>query len=81
MATLIVLTIQGPRGDDGSMGVFVEESFEDCLNKRAPITEPSSALEFRANCTYTKANGTGQVFIPPQIIGPMVENEEPEDWT
>lgn len=73
MATMLTLVIAGDE-PGASKKVFVEESFDDVIEKVYPIQSAMTGMEARARRVFTKADGTGRVLIPEGNIAWVSEN-------
>jgi hypothetical protein len=66
------------RGEVGSTEVFVEETFDRCLDLIVPLQAAASALEQRDKITMATTDGK-RCYINPQTIVLIEEDCEPDD--
>ena len=81
MATRIVVPMSPAEGEayGRSTQFFVQESYDEILERMAPLTPPTSALEHRMTLTFTLTNGN-RLYLHPKDIMWIEENaEEPDD--
>lgn len=68
----------GRHDGTGSFSAIVREDFDEVLERVAPMTQPSSALEHRARSVYIDLAGN-RMYAPPQAIALVEENVEAEE--
>lgn len=75
MPTRLALPVSEHTDDHGLQTFVVDHSFEEVLNRIAPIQAPTSSEESRGGCIYRLLDGR-RVFITPQSVAWFEEDPE-----
>lgn len=71
--TKVLLNQAGPEREGTSLEIELQDGFETVLSAVIPLAQPSSALEARANFTFTTEEDK-RVFIRPEVIAKIEES-------
>lgn len=78
MATRLVVGVQSP-GGDGSHEFFVDEDFDEACERIQPLHPPTTDLERRGACIWTKTNGNRLLLNPNLIVWAEEDHEEDDE--
>lgn len=74
---IIITNVPAEEGE-GPRPLVVSETFDEVVDKIAPLANPSSALEHRSLCIYTDEDGN-RIWCPPAYVAMVYEHDPADD--